>query len=233
MSLVVLVPAVIWLAAFATLAAVLHAAARKRAREGGNSKRLAWLSGAALAMGGAAAPTAIALIATDGAVAWAGVPLALVSAVLVFMAFRGERVAKPAVMTFREKSAAVSVATILIVYGWATWSVMQLPSELPDLAGAFGFLIATSVMMALLMALSHVVLAIMREPEKEDERDKLVGWRSTRNGYVVMAIGAWGVLALVFAQASPGMLAYALLGLFVLAELVRFSSELIYYRLDV
>ncbi len=134
----------------------------------------------------------------------------------------------------REERGGERVAILLIVYGWATWSVMQLPPELaPDLAGAFGFLIATSVMMALLMALSHVVLAIMREPEKEDERDKLVGWRSTRNGYVVMAVGVWGVLGMVFAQASPGVMAYTLLGLFVLAELVRLSSELVYYRLDV
>jgi len=225
-----IIPAAIWLGAFVALAVVLLQASRKAGREGRKSRHLMWLAGAALALGGAAIPAAIQFMATDGKMWWAGVPLGLVALALGFQSIRVERPKGPALATFREKSAAVSVAAILLIYGWATAGVLQAPLEL---AGAFGFLVGTTVMMIIVMALSHTVLAILREPEKEDERDKLVGWRSTRNGYVVMTSGVWGVLALVFAQAPLGVLAYALLGLFVLAELVRLASELVYYRLAV
>jgi hypothetical protein len=86
--------------------------------------------------------------------------------------------------------------------------------------------------MAIIMTVSHIVLAVIRSPEATDERDRIIGWRSSRNGYVVMAIAAWGILMLVFVGATPGILAYALFGAFVLAELVRLASELAYSRLD-
>jgi hypothetical protein len=72
----------------------------------------------------------------------------------------------------------------------------------------------------------------VRPPEKEDERDKLVGLRAARNGHWVMSFGVWGVLGLVFVQAPAAVLAYALMGIFVLAEFVRYVSELAYYRLS-
>ncbi|HEV7690875.1 MAG TPA: hypothetical protein VGO52_08640 [Hyphomonadaceae bacterium] len=225
-----IIPAAIWLAAFLALAVVLFQASRKAEKEGRKSRHLMWMAAASLALGGAAIPAAIQFIATEGKMWWAGAPLAFIALALGFQSIRVERPKGPALATFREKSAAVSVAAILLIYGWATVGVLQAPLELE---GAFGFLVGTSVMMIIVMALSHTVLAILREPEKQDERDKLVGWRSTRNGYVVMTVGVWAVLALVFAQAPLGVLAYALLGLFVLAELVRLASELVYYRLAV
>ena len=225
-----IIPAAIWLAAFLALAVVLFQASKRAETEGRKSRHLLWLAGAALALGGAAVPAAIQFIATEGKMWWAGVPLSFVAAALGFQSIRVERPKGPALASFREKSAAVSVAAILAIYGWATVDVLQRP---PQLADAFGFLVGTTVMMIIVMALSHTVLAILREPEKEDERDKVIGWRSTRNSYVVMTFGVWGVLALVFAQAPLGVLAYALLGLFVLAELVRLASELVYYRLAV
>jgi hypothetical protein len=225
-----IIPAAIWLAAFLALAVVLFQASRKAEKEGRKSRHLMWLAGAALALGGAAIPATIQFIATEGRMGWAGVPLGFVALALGIQSIRVERPKGPALASFREKSAAVSVAAIVLIYGWATLGVMQAP---PDLAAAFGFLVGTTIMMIIVMTLSHTVIAILREPEKEDERDKVIGWRSTRNGYVVTTFGVWGVLALVFAQAPLGVLAYALLGLFVLAELVRFASELVYYRLAV
>ena len=48
-----------------------------------------------------------------------------------------------------------------------------------------------------------------------------------------MAAGVWCVLLLTIAQQPPGLLFYALLGVFALAELVRLGSQLFYYRFGV
>jgi hypothetical protein len=107
---------------------------------------------------------------------------------------------------------------------------MQRP---PELADVFGLLIGTGILMAIVMTLTLTVLAILRPPEKEDERDREVSLRATRNGYWAMATGMWAVAALIVAQPPPAVLVYALLGVFVLAELVRDVSQLVYYRLAV
>jgi hypothetical protein len=225
----IIVPAALWLAAFWALALVLYQSSKRLAKEGRKSKGAAWLAASALAMGGAAVPSTIQFMATDGKMWWAGAPLGFIALALAFQSVRQEKPKGPAFATFKEKSAAVSALAILLVYGWATWNVLRTP---PELADAFGFLIGTSILMAVVMALTHTVMAIIRPPEKEDERDLDVGLRATRNGHWVMTFGVWGVLGLVFVQAPAAVLAYALMGIFVLAEFVRYVSELAYYRLS-
>ena len=70
-------------------------------------------------------------------------------------------------------------------------------------------------------------------PEKPDERDLIVNLRGSRNAYWAMAAGAWCVLLLTIAQQPLGLLFYALMGAFALAELVRLGSQLFYYRFGV
>ena len=57
--------------------------------------------------------------------------------------------------------------------------------------------------------------------------------RGSRNAFRAMAAGVWCVLLLTIAQQPPGLLFYALLGVFALAELVRLGSQLFYYRFGV
>jgi hypothetical protein len=224
----IIIPAAVWLLTFMSIAAVVHQSSRQLERA--DARKRAWLASAALALGAAAVPAAIQAIVTDGQAFWAGVPLGFVAAAFFFQSLRGQAPSRPALASFREKSTAVTILAIIGVYGWATWSFLQAPPELPVV---FGYLVITSILMAIVMTVSHIILAILRAPEATDERDRIIGWRSSRNGYLVMTIGVWGVLMLVFVGATPGILAYAVLGAFVLAELVRLASELAYSRLDI
>jgi hypothetical protein len=229
----ILIPFAIWAGAALVVAAMLYARHRKRPPGEPFPSRIAWLIGGVLALGGSAVTTSILYVITsdDGSGdLWGGVPLILLSLGLFWRAWRGDRKQAPAVTTFREKSTAITIIAMLLVYGWATFVVFRAPLELPVV---FGMLVATSVLMTVLMTASHIVLAIVRPPEKEDERDKLVGWRSSRNGYVVMLVGVWGLMAGVLFGAPPALIAYGLIQLFVLAELIRLVSELIYFRLDI
>lgn len=131
-------------------------------------------------------------------------------------------------MTFREKTLVAQILSILVVYGAYT---IQLWGRAPTPGGAFRFLIGATVLMSLIGIVSHVVLALRHTPENADERDRAVQLRGSRNAYPVLAVGTWCVLMLALIQTSYGMLSYAIIGVFALAELVRLGSQLVYYRI--
>jgi hypothetical protein len=99
------------------------------------------------------------------------------------------------------------------------------PTRLSVVAVLFG----STILMIVVSIIGHI--AVARRQEAPDERDRLIDARSTRFGYHAMAVGVWGVIFLAIAGPQPALLAYAALGAFVLAELVRLSSQLVMYRL--
>ena len=133
-------------------------------------------------------------------------------------------------MTFREKSAAVTIAAILLVYGLFG---LKIWSTLPNPVGAVVALVVTTIGMIVIEIVAHVALIIHRRPEPADERDRIIGLRSVRNAYYVLGAGVWMVMLLAVVQVPPAQLAYALMGAFVLAELVRNLGELVYARMAV
>jgi hypothetical protein len=130
-------------------------------------------------------------------------------------------------MSFREKSAWVNLVAILLVYGFFGW---QLWGAQPTRIGAISLLIGSTILMIIVSIVGHIAVSIGQRPEAVDERDVLVGLRSARNGFHALAAGVWAVIFLAIASPNPILLAYAALGAFVLAEIVRLISALAYYR---
>ena len=130
-------------------------------------------------------------------------------------------------MTFREKSAAAQIAAILLVYG--CFAVRYWDRPLAHGAPA-AILIGITICMILISVPAHIAFAIHRRPEKPDERDAIVEVRGTRNAYLALGVGVWGVLLMILFKTSYGLLFCAALGVFALAELVRLGSQLYYYR---
>lgn len=131
-------------------------------------------------------------------------------------------------MTFREKSAWVCIAAILLVYGCYAFKLWGAPLRPLD---AIGALVGSTVLMILITVAAHIAIALRTRPEKLDERDQLVALRSARNAFYVLATGVWAVMYLAIASPQPILLAYAAMSAFVLAELVRLASQVVYYRL--
>jgi hypothetical protein len=77
---------------------------------------------------------------------------------------------------------------------------------------------------------AHIFFALQARPEGADERDRGVDRLAQRNAYFVLFGSVWAVLGMALAAMAPLTLAYALVGAIVLAELVRFASQLVYYR---
>lgn len=143
----------------------------------------------------------------------------------------------PTATTFREKSIVVQIIMILAVYGffgvrlWGFWDQPSMSSAAAGSIIAVVALIGITICMIIIGIASHVALALYARPETPDERDRVIGLRGTRNAYGALAVGIWCVLYLAIADVPHGALLYAIMGVFALAELIRLSSQLLYYRL--
>lgn len=132
-------------------------------------------------------------------------------------------------MSFREKSALLTIVTMIVAFGIYGWRVVQGPVGPVE---QFGLLVGVVVAQVVLIAGGHILLAIAsrRMPEPRDERDRMVELRSAHNGYFVMITGLFAMMAVVFFGASAVNVINGLLGVVVLAEIVRFGSQLVYWR---
>lgn len=133
-------------------------------------------------------------------------------------------------MGYREKSAAVVVATLLVVYGgYFAWALTG-PRPQDDTVGA---LITAALLVIVATIVSHVALAIAyrREVrEGRDDRDTLIGWRAGRNAYFVLMAGVWFVPVLAIMHAGKGAYANAFVALLMASEIANYGSRIFYYR---
>jgi hypothetical protein len=132
-------------------------------------------------------------------------------------------------MSFREKTAWISLLSTLLIYGLYFRSVYH--------AGfgtyRFGGLLGTVVALVIVQVTLIVAVAIFAPKEakaKPDERDKLIDLRATRFAYAVLA---WSIAcACFFGGFNPPIIfnANALLFILVMAEILRSSSQIVQYR---
>ena len=139
-------------------------------------------------------------------------------------------------LTFQEKSLWASLLTTLILFGVYFVLAFQiiLNPEVGDLPERFsiGALFTITVIVVIVIeTVVHTVLAITNRPDIEDERAKLISLKATRNGALILAVGVWISFAgLAFTGYSSMLIAHVLLSSFILAEIVRFSSQLVYFQ---
>ncbi len=185
----------------------------------------------AFLMGLAPIVSGIQYVFTPSGLFWAGAGCLCVGAVMVFLGsapMRRRRAAAARVMTFREKSVIAQIATIVLVYGFVGLKLWGLPLPAP---AAIVIVIGLSILMIVILTVSHIALALYQPPERLDERDAQVALRSARNGYYTLAVGLWFLMMLSVMATPYGQLFLAIMYVGVLAELVRLSSQLAYYRL--
>lgn len=134
-------------------------------------------------------------------------------------------------MSFREKTAWISVLSMSGIYGIYFWSVAHAG---PQTGGfRFGGLLDTIIALVLVQVVLTTAVAIYRQQEAKaprDERDKLIELRAMRVAYAGLASGV--ALACFFAAFSPPILfdTNALLFILVTAEILRSSCQIVQYR---
>jgi hypothetical protein len=134
-------------------------------------------------------------------------------------------------MSFREKSAWISMLSMSGIYGFYFWSVIRSGPH----AGSFHFggLLETIIALVVVEIVLTVAVAIFTPKEAKaprDERDKLIELRAMRVAYSGLATSV--ALACFFAGFNPPLLfnANALLFILVTAEILRSACQIVQYR---
>ncbi len=134
-------------------------------------------------------------------------------------------------MSFREKSAWISLLSISGIYGFYFWSVIHAG---PKGGGSrFGGLLGTIIVLVVVQVALTVAVAIFTPREAKaprDERDKLIELRAMRVAYAGLATSV--ALACFFGAFDPPILfnTNALLFILVTAEIMRSACQIIQYR---
>jgi fumarate reductase subunit D len=136
-------------------------------------------------------------------------------------------------MSFQEKSAIAMTGALIIVYG-AYFALVGgwLAAAPPDEIVYQPLMIVAIIPLAILAAVSHIVLALMnpKEADAYDERDRLIALRGERIGGYVLAVVVFVALVLAMGQVHHFYIANGLLLGWVLAELTDNGSKIVLYR---
>jgi len=141
-------------------------------------------------------------------------------------------------ISFQQKSIGVSlviVVSIAIYYFMKVVDLIQSDGALQTNTalptGFWQLAITTLVLLIVVEATLQAVLAIGagRVPNPA-QRDHDVALKATRNGYTVLAVGVFMTFGSLFFTPTAFIMGNILLLVFVLAEITRFASQLIYYR---
>lgn len=134
-------------------------------------------------------------------------------------------------MSFREKTAWISLVSIAGIYGLYFWSVIR--AGHPGGVVQFGGLLETIVALVAVQVILVVAAAIFSPGEAKaprDERDKLIELRAMRVAYSGLATAV--AMACFFGAFTPPIIfnTNALLFILVASELLRAACQIIQYR---
>jgi hypothetical protein len=132
-------------------------------------------------------------------------------------------------MSFREKSAWISFVSILLVSGVyfsVSWRGVGRGQQ-------FALLMSLVAALAILEVVLHIAIAI-RSPEEarspKDERERLIDMKATRVAFPVLFAGVLLSIFTIHLGVRTSGLAYAAFLACVVAQLVRFGAQIVYYR---
>ena len=131
-------------------------------------------------------------------------------------------------MSFREKSAWISLVSMSVIYGYYFWSVMHRRPQ-PGFGGLLGTIIAL-VFVQTVLTIAVAVFAPKEAKACADEREKLIALKATRFAYSGLATAV--AMACFFAALNPPILfnTNALLFILVTTEIMRSGCQIVQYR---
>lgn len=139
-------------------------------------------------------------------------------------------------MSFREKSAWITLLTLVVVtLLWAMHFPWGAPFTLAPAPNPFLFhtLVWATISFVVIEIVAHVIVAVLAPREASapaDERERLIGLKGTRLGAYVYAFLSLSSIFLIHVGANQIGLAYLVLFSFVIAEIVNYAARIVYYR---
>jgi hypothetical protein len=134
-------------------------------------------------------------------------------------------------MSFRYKSALLSLASLALVYGWYFSTLIADRGEIGHGAAA-ARLAFTVLLVAVVQIVGHIFLAITSRDKygAMDERERGFDRRATSVGYYVLIAGALAAVATLHVGANGPEMGYAVVLAIVIAECARQAMFLILHH---
>lgn len=138
-------------------------------------------------------------------------------------------------MSFREKLAWAAFVTTLLAWGaYFTVVILKAMNGGTHDPMLFFLFIAATVAQAAMMGAVAAVSAVMSPGEanaRADERDRLLGQRASGIAYFVVLVAICAVIVWLHLGLRGTNIIFALIGVFILGEAVRFGAKAIGYRI--
>lgn len=142
-------------------------------------------------------------------------------------------------LSFQEKSLWLMLASLIAAFGYyfahalpahAVRAALEGEGAVDVMAPHVALFAAAVLLLVVLSVAGHVVIALVDRHSETDERDRLIGLKSTSYASYVLATGVF--LALTAAVFTKGnfIFTHVLLAFWVLAQLVAIGSQLVMYR---
>jgi hypothetical protein len=136
-------------------------------------------------------------------------------------------------MSFREKSAWISFLTLLVVFGIYFWNMRRVLEREIDYEDALPLSIGLLVAFVVLEIVLHVAVAVQSPTDArapKDEREQLIDMKATRIAFQVFVVGALLCVGLTHLTRSAWAIGQHVLMAIVVAQLVRFGGQIVYFR---
>jgi hypothetical protein len=135
-------------------------------------------------------------------------------------------------MSFREKSAWITLVSVAVCFG-VYFSSIAAGGVGPRGFGAFHFLLLCVAALVVLQIGAHFIAAAFAPKDARaprDERERLIAWRAQSLGYYVLMVGVLGLgVPGHLGRPVPDLLNFALL-VVVAAALVVAVAQIVMYR---
>lgn len=141
-------------------------------------------------------------------------------------------------MSFREKSAWISLLSIVIPFGFYFAALGQ---SMHSHAGGshhggvhlFGVFVACVLLQIAIQVVLHIAATVQAPKDArlaKDERERLIELKATRIAFFVLMVGVLLVAASLHVGAGGFLMCNGILLSLVLAETVKYSGQIVYFR---
>lgn len=133
--------------------------------------------------------------------------------------------------SFEEKSVWIQLAGLTAVLGsYFAVAALMLSQGVTALVAYVPLFGAAVVLLVVVLAVGHIVVAIASRPEGRDERDRLIEWRAESRSSWILGAGVIAAITAMIVGVENVWVAHLLLLSMLLSELAGLVHRLVDYR---
>lgn len=133
--------------------------------------------------------------------------------------------------SFEEKSVWITLFSLVATFAaYFFVAARMLSAGVMIVAPYVAVLGLTTVLLVIVIAAGHVVVAVASRPDGRDERDRLIEWRAESNSSWLLAVGVLAAIAGLTLGVGAAWIANGLLTSLFLSEVLKQVLQLVYYR---